>query len=65
MRSVTKEQFFKAINESKLDVQPSIQPGRWPYTSIWKFPRNPGRAPYGKTVGRRGGGYDYFLTEEQ
>lgn len=63
MRPVTREEFFGPIYARKLDVHPSIQPGPWPYTSIWRFPRNPGSRPYGKSVGRVNGGYDYYLAE--
>ena len=60
MRQVTREEFYGQINDRKLDVHPSIQPGSWPYTSVWKFTRNPGAYPYGKSVGRVLGGYDYY-----
>lgn len=63
MKEVTREAFYGQIYAKRLDVHPSIQPGRWPYTAVWRFARNPGSRPYGKSVGRTGGGYSYFLAE--
>lgn len=64
MKPVSQEEFFAPIKQG-LDVHPSIQPGPWPYTSVWKYPRDPSRKPYGKSVCRGGamGGSDYFVNE--
>jgi hypothetical protein len=64
MKQVTTEEFYKAIGP--LDVHPSIQPGPYPYTSLWKLRQRPDGAPLGKSVGRRVGGLvvtDYYLPE--
>ena len=44
-REVSKDTFFAAIGP--LNVHPQIQPGPWPYTSLFKLPS--GRV-MGKTV---------------
>lgn len=62
LRKVTKDEFFKAINADKLDVHPTIITDKYPYTSEWRFPRNPGRQVYGRTVGQPNGGNEYFLA---
>ena len=49
MRQVTKDQFYAAVGP--LNVHPSIQPGSWPYTSLWKLQSGDQRT-VGKTVGR-------------
>lgn len=59
MKQVPKDQFYAAMNP--LDVHPSIQPGRWPYTSLWKE-RHSDRIR-GKSVGHTDGTSDYFLPE--
>lgn len=35
-REASKDTFFAAIRP--LNVHPQIQPGPWPYTSLWKLP---------------------------
>lgn len=61
MKPVTKDQFYAAMNP--LDVHPSIQPGRWPYTSLWRLRQNPDGQPLGKSVSRADGSTEYFLAE--
>lgn len=61
MRAVTKEQFFAALGG--LNVHPQIQPGPYPYTSLWKLADS--RTVVGRTVGKAGGGCDYFLEDSQ
>lgn len=51
MTEATREQFFDAITSRGLDVHPEIV-SRFPYTSIWRFIRMPGKPIYGKTVDR-------------
>ncbi|KFB11066.1 hypothetical protein [Nitratireductor basaltis] len=63
MKQVTRDEFFKQINEQKLDVLPRIVTDKYPYTSNWEFRGS--RALYGKTVGRTEAGCtvtDYFLA---
>jgi hypothetical protein len=63
MRKVTMEEFYKVMGP--LDVHPSIQPGPYPYTSLWKLRQRPDSTPLGKSVGRMEGGQavtDYFLN---
>lgn len=62
MRQVTKEEFFARVGG--LDVHPRIINSEFPYTSLWEFPRQPGKAPIGKSVGRKDGGTDYFLADK-
>jgi hypothetical protein len=52
-REVTKAEFFKVVGSK--DVMPSIQPGDYPYTSIWLTPQ---RQAVGKSVGRMKGGVE-------
>lgn len=62
MRPVTKEQFYAAIGH--LNVHPQIQPGPYPYTSLWKHLN--GSGVVGKSVGVRDGGMvrqEYFLKD--
>ncbi len=47
-QEVTKEEFYSRIYEGKLNVHPQIQPGNYPYTSVFKSPA--GRV-FGKSVG--------------
>ncbi len=61
MKPVTAEQFYAFMNP--LDVHPSIQPGPWPYTSLWKLRRNSDGAPLGKSIGRKDGSSEYFLAD--
>jgi hypothetical protein len=64
MRQVTVTEFYKVMGP--IDVHPSIQPGPYPYTSIWKLRQRPDSAALGKSVGRREGGLtvtDYFLND--
>lgn len=61
MKQVSQERFFAVMNP--LDVHPSIQPGPWPYTSLWKLRRNPDGAILGKSVCRTNGGSEYYLAE--
>lgn len=66
MKQVSEAEFFERIMKDKLDVHPSIQPGPYPYTSVWEFPKQPGKPAYGKSVGRIQGGLlvmDYFVTQ--
>lgn len=61
MRRVTKEEFFSAIGF--MNVHPQIQPGPYPYTSLWK--RASDRFVVGKSMGVLVGGtvkQNYFLT---
>lgn len=44
-REVTRDEFFRCIGP--LNVHPHIQPGPYPYTSIW---RTPDRTEIGKSV---------------
>ncbi len=37
MKEVTKEEFYKAIYDNKLDVIPSPTGDKSPYTTIWKL----------------------------
>ena len=63
MRPVTKEQFYAAIGH--LNVHPQIQPGGYPYTSIWKM-LDGSRVVVGKSVGVRDGGMvrqEYYLGD--
>ena len=46
--AVSKDAFYATVG--KLDVHPSIQPGAYPYTSLWKL--RSGQV-VGKSVGRR------------
>ncbi len=65
MREVTKDEFFKPIRDKGFDVHPSIV-SKFPYTSLWKFPRKFGEPVYGKTVDRKEGGRiltAYFVAE--
>ena len=60
MKAVTKEQFFAVI--CPLDVHPSIAPGPWPYTSIWKMRNN--QRVVGKSVDHESAELtEYFLEE--
>jgi len=52
-REVTKAEFFKVVGPK--DVMPSIQPGGYPYTSIWLTPQ---RQAVGKSIGRMEGGVE-------
>ena len=64
MRAVTKEEFYAAVG--RLNVHPQIQPGPYPYTSLWKTISE--RRVVGKSVGRYVGGLttqDYFLADDQ
>lgn len=64
VRAVTAERFFAVVKP--LDVVASIQPGAYPYTSIWKL--RYGGHVVGKSVGRMDGGLtvtDYYLSEGQ
>lgn len=63
MRKISKDEFYKMVGP--LDVHPSIQPGPWPYTSLWKL-RNT-REVVGKSVGHADGSCDYFrpASEEE
>jgi len=63
MRRVTTEQFYAAVGP--LNVYPQIQPGPYPYTSIWKT-MDVSRAVIGKSVGVREGGtvgQEYYLGD--
>lgn len=62
MRPVTKDEFYAAIGN--LNVHPQIQPGPYPYTSLWK--RLDNRNVIGKSVGVRDGGMvrqEYYLED--
>lgn len=65
MTPTTKDEFFKRINEGKLNVHPDPQ-GSYPYTTIWKFLDYDKRGQvFGKSVGRIENGLevqDYFLA---
>jgi hypothetical protein len=50
-KEVTKAEFFRVIGT--MDVHPSIQSGKYPYTSIWQTPQ---RSAIGKSVGSMEGG---------
>lgn len=65
MRQVSKEEFFKPIYDKGLDVHPTIVSSSFPYTSEFRFHRQPGTPVYGKIVDRRDGGRtisDYFVS---
>lgn len=52
MRQVTQEQFFAALKADPRDIMPSIQPGPYPYTSLWQDQRSRFGTAFGKSVGR-------------
>lgn len=55
MKEVTEKEFFAAVYKLTVNVHPSIAPGCYPYTSIWKLND-------GTEFGRSGGSEDkYFL----
>lgn len=61
-RQVAAKQFFEAIGHG--DVHPQIQPGPFPYTSLWKTKE--GRV-VGKSTGEREGGLikqSWFLPND-
>ena len=63
VRPVSKERFYAAIG--RLNVHPQIQPGPYPYTSLWKT-LDGSRTIVGKSVGVRDGGtvkQEYFLGD--
>lgn len=62
VKPVSREQFYSAVG--RLNVDPQIQPGPYPYTSLWKT--SPDRRVVGKSVGRIECGLtakDYFLAD--
>jgi hypothetical protein len=59
MRAVDKAAFYARVGP--LNVHATIQPGGWPYTSLWKLAD--GRTVVGKSVGKRDGSHDYFLKD--
>jgi len=62
VRPVTKAQFYAAIGP--LNVYAQIQPGPYPYTSLWKHSN--GSGVVGKSVGVREGGLvrqEYYLGD--
>lgn len=66
MRQVSQDEFFKPIYDKGLDVHPSILPGRFPYTSEFRFHRQHNTPIYGKIVDRVEGGRtisDYFIAQ--
>lgn len=63
MQPVSRDEFYQAVNALTRDVQPRITNDRWPYTSIWEFHKESGRPVFGKSVGRRDCGHDYFLAD--
>lgn len=48
MQKVSRKEFFAAVGDK--DVHPQIQPGPWPYTSLWRLQSEPGRPVIGKSV---------------
>jgi hypothetical protein len=58
MREVAKADFYARVGP--LNVYASIQPGRWPYTSLWKIS---GSGVVGKSIGKPNGTYTYFLSD--
>jgi hypothetical protein len=44
-----------------LNIHPEIQPGRYPYTALWKTPLGEVR---GETVGKSDGTHTYYLPRE-
>jgi len=63
MRQVSKEEFYKAVGP--LDVHPRITNSKWPYVSMWEFPRQPHRQPIGKSEGHTDGTHTYYLNERE
>ena len=69
MKEVTEAEFYEGITAGKLDVHPTItgryQHGGSGFTQVWKFPRSPGRKPYGVTESgcTPGNPPRYFLYE--
>ena len=62
MRSVTKDEFYAFLGNR--DVHPLIQPGPYPYISIWKL--RYGGEVVGKIVGRCGQGRswnEHYVSE--
>lgn len=62
MKQVSRNEFFAAVAASTRDIHPSIVSAKYPYTSEWKFHRELGQPLFGKSVGRKDGGHDYFLA---
>lgn len=46
-KEVTREEFYKRLYADPRDIMPKIQPGDYPWTSLWKAK---GGAVFGKTV---------------
>lgn len=66
MRPVSKSVFYQAVKDENANVHPSIQPGPFPYTMIWKYCQSPDSQPFGKSVDRCERGRvvtDYFLND--
>lgn len=64
MRRVTKDEFYREIGNK--DAVPQIQPGHYPYTSVFKL--RYGGGELGRIVGKTEGGLDvndYFLPDRQ
>jgi hypothetical protein len=60
-REVTQAEFFRVMGP--INVHPSIQPGKYPYTSIWQTPQ---RSAIGESVGSMEGGRErtaWFLRQ--
>lgn len=65
MKKVTKDEFYGPIFRDRLNVHPRIVNDQYPYTSVFMWPANPHRDPYGKIVGRIEGGLefkDYYVA---
>lgn len=59
MREVTKEQFYEPIYDKRLNVHPHIQPGPFPYKTIWKYQGTLEGKIYGRSDGTK-----YFLQDD-
>ena len=51
MREVTKDEFYRRIYDDGLDLHPTIVSNAYPYTSVFRWRKNPHAEPYGKVVG--------------
>ena len=59
MREVSKAEFYGPIYEKRLNVHPYLQPGPYPYISIWKYMGSLAGKVYGKSDGTK-----YFLRDD-
>ena len=57
-REIPAEEFFDSVGS--LNVHPQIQPGGYPYTSLWKTPMGQVK---GKSVGHEFGPTRYYVPE--